>query len=63
MRHVCILTSGEYEPGDQPPDGYIQRQEWARVQMKAGLRQAKCPGCFKWLFPQQVKTHSCEPRQ
>ena len=45
---------GEYKPGDQPPMGYIDRQEWADVQIKAGLKQEQCSLCGKWNFPQQI---------
>lgn len=48
---VCLMTSGPYKPGDPPPSGYMQWQEWARVQIKAGLRQARCEKCGLWEFP------------
>ena len=47
---------GEYKPGDQPPDGYIDRQEWAKVQLKAGLKQERCSRCCRWRFPQQISS-------
>jgi hypothetical protein len=49
--HICI--AGSYKPGDPQPEGYLDRQEWARVQLKAGLRQRRCPRCSLWKFPQQ----------
>jgi hypothetical protein len=41
--HICFV--GSYKPGDPQPEGYLDRQEWARVQLKAGLRQRRCPRC------------------
>lgn len=58
-RYLCILVAGFYKAGDLPPGGYVERQEWASVQAKAGLRQRECPNCPKWLFPQETKTHNC----
>jgi hypothetical protein len=49
-----MSVADDYKPGDMPPTGYIARQEWADVQMKAGLKQVPCNHCGKWLFPQQV---------
>lgn len=49
---VCLLDSAS-KPGDQPPQGYGEWHEWARVQYRAGLRQARCSGCGKYRFPQQ----------
>lgn len=42
-----------FKPGDQPPTGYIERDEWASVQLKAGLRQKRCPVCRLYKFPQE----------
>ena len=44
----------EFKPGDPCPDGYIARQEWAAVQLKAGLKQAECGMCSRWQFPQEL---------
>ena len=54
---VAILTvAGEYEPGSQPPktNGYMDMEEWWRVQRKAGLRQVECGRCGRWKFPQEL---------
>lgn len=59
MRLICLLQSGDYTPGDPPPDGYGARIEWARVQIKAGLRQTQCRGCHRWYFPQEEEEHTC----
>lgn len=45
LRVVCILEQATYKPGDQAPDGYLARHEWAEVQHKAGLRQKQCGRC------------------
>ena len=50
-----VLTfTGEYQPGDQPPTGYIDWVEWAETQHKAGLRQAQCGKCGLWGYPQEL---------
>ena len=49
---VHLDVVGCYKPGDPPPDGYLDRQEWAEVQMAAGLKPAQCCWCCKWFFPQ-----------
>ena len=50
-----ILTiSGTFKPGDPCPDGYIDREEWAMVQLKAGLKQQECGCCCRWFFPQEL---------
>jgi NMD protein affecting ribosome stability and mRNA decay len=53
---AIVHYTPEFRPGDPEPEGYIDRQEWARVQMKAGLRQTQCPDCSRWKFPQQLST-------
>lgn len=53
----AILTVAEtYEPGSQPPKthGYMDMEEWWRVQRKAGLRQVECGRCGRWKFPQEL---------
>lgn len=57
---VCILAPGSYLAGDQPPSGYIQWHEWARVQYRAGLRQHRCTVCGLWKFPQEKCNHRQE---
>jgi len=52
-----MAIAGEYEVGSQAPEGYRQWHEWAEVQYKAGLRQTMCPGCKKFMFPQEVDEH------
>lgn len=54
MKVGCILVGQNYQSGDQPPEGYIDKQEWAKVQMKAGLRQQQCKTCWHWKFPQEL---------
>lgn len=44
----------EFKPCDPCPDGYIARQEWAAVQMKAGMKQVECGMCSRWQFPQEL---------
>ena len=50
-----------FKPGDPRPEGYLEWHEWARVQHKAGLRQRRCKSCGNWMFPQEVKDHTCKP--
>lgn len=33
---------------------YLARHEWARVQLRGGLRQLRCPKCGRWRFPQEA---------
>ncbi|MNX11323.1 hypothetical protein D3C86_410830 [compost metagenome] len=54
---VAILSvGGAYEPGSQPPatHGYMDMEEWWRVQRKAGLKQVACGRCGRWKFPQEL---------
>ena len=51
---AILEVAGDYKPGDPEPDGYIDRSEWAKVQLKAGLRQKRCGRCGLWFFPQQL---------
>jgi len=39
------MVGGNWKAGDPAPDGYVDRQEWAMVQLKAGLRQHRCQRC------------------
>jgi hypothetical protein len=52
MNTICLLGQA-YKPGSQPPDGYNAWQEWAKIQYRAGLRQARCPTCKLCRFPQE----------
>ena len=54
MRVACFLKQETYKPGSQAPEGYLEWQEWADAQHKAGLRQVECGRCGKWQFPQQL---------
>ncbi len=47
-------VAGDYQPGDDPPEGYLQWHEWARSQFRAGLRQKQCGHCGLWKFPQEL---------
>lgn len=49
-RPVWLLVGGDYKPGDPAPIGYVDRQEWHKVQHKAGYRQRHCGVCQKWLY-------------
>lgn len=60
MNVACLLTGGDYKPGDPAPDGYVQWHEWAEVQYKSGLRQKACPTCGLWRFPQEFSSESVE---
>lgn len=54
-RYGLFLTVPRtFNPGDPPPTGYVAWHEWARVQHKSGLRQARCGKCSRWYFPQEM---------
>lgn len=50
---MCLLIMPTFRAYDPPPSGYLQWHEWARAQIKAGLRQKRCPKCGLWRFPQE----------
>jgi len=51
---VHLLEVETYQPGDLPPEGYLEWHEWADVQRKAGIEQAPCVHCRKWKTPQEL---------
>lgn len=53
-----------FKPGDPPPpgNGYNDWHEWAEVQYDAGLRQTQCERCQRYLFPQEMESHECQPQ-
>lgn len=51
---IFIDCSGDFKVGDPCPDGYIDREEWAKVHLKAGLKQEECGMCMKWCFPHEL---------
>lgn len=53
MNVVCLLVQDYYKPGDPRPDGYLAFHEWARVQLRGGLKQTRCRLCGLWRFPQE----------
>lgn len=53
-RAAFLTVGGGYKPGDQAPEGYLDWQEWAGVQHKAGLRQKMCGRCMLWRYPQEL---------
>ena len=53
----CLDSTAGFRAGDPPPGGYVAWFEWAQVQHKAGLRQAQCPVCGRWRFPQETCDH------
>lgn len=55
IRAIVTYSPG-FKPGDPAPTGYLDWHEWAEVQHKAGLRQAECPTCSKWKYPQELST-------
>ena len=50
---ICILMPGDYKVGALPPSGYADWVDWQGVQQRGGLRQAQCPCCKKWNYPQE----------
>jgi hypothetical protein len=57
-----VDESPHFKPGDMPPPGYIERQEWAAVQMKAGLKQRTCGFCSLYCFPQELSGEEIRTR-
>ena len=49
-----LSMCGDYEPGDPPPTGYNDWHDWAKVQLKAGLRSVRCDQCGRYKFPQEI---------
>lgn len=49
-----LAVAGDYKPGDPPPGGYCDWHEWARVQVKARLKQRRCGRCGLLQFPQEL---------
>ena len=58
MSKIC-----NYLPGELPPEGYMQRVEWAEAQMRAGIVRSKCPACKKYVYPQEWSMHMRSHRQ
>ena len=54
---ICIEIASDYAVGSQPPPGYGNWHEWAKIQYKAGLRQSRCKECKLFHFPQE---HPCD---
>ena len=50
---LCIQVALHHVAGSQPPSGYVDRHDWARVQSKAGLKQTRCKKCKLMHFPQE----------
>jgi len=59
--NVHLNVRPDFKPGDPAPTGYLDWHEWASVQYRSGLRQRRCGGCGKCLFPQEFKDHKCGP--
>jgi hypothetical protein len=55
-----VMFTSNFKAGDPSPEGYLAWHAWADVQYKAGLRQAQCPTCGKWRFPQELSTREIE---
>lgn len=53
-RAVFICGVGAYQAGDPAPAGYLEWHEWARVQVRAGLRQEWCVVHERYHFPQEI---------
>ena len=54
MTPIRLDGIDSYQPGDPPPDGYIEWHGWADVQRRAGLRQRQCELCRLWHYPQEL---------
>lgn len=62
-RWLCIHVVPVFQPGDPPPTGYIEWHEWARVQLRAGIRQKRCLTCKLWKFPNERCACTTPPRE
>lgn len=57
MRRICFVDiTPIFKAGDPEPEGYLEWHEWARVQMKAGLKQVRRK-CGYFHFPQEKCKH------
>lgn len=52
--YLCIQMQPFFKVGSKPPLGYVDRSEWAAVQIAGGLRPVQCPDGL-WRFPQELK--------
>jgi hypothetical protein len=52
LPHIHVIPT--YRGGDPAPTGDLEWHEWARAQLRAGLRQSKCPKCGRYKFPQEL---------
>jgi hypothetical protein len=50
---VCLTVIPIFKAGDPAPSGYVEWHEWARGQLKAGLKQKRCKMCGRFRFPQE----------
>ena len=49
-----ISITPDFRVGDPCPDGYVDRQEWFDVHLKAGLKQKRCEECGRYKFPHEL---------
>ena len=54
---IFLDVGRAYKVGDPIPHGYIDRQEWARVHMRAGIKQTLCQKCRKYFFTTENHYH------
>lgn len=59
MKAIYLDCTDKFKPGDPAPSGYMAWHAWADVQYRSGLRQKRCRGCGRFLFPQEVEGHKC----
>lgn len=57
-----VALVATFQPGDFAPSGYCDWHEWAKVQMRAGLRQVRCSRCERFKFPQELASNSSRGR-
>ena len=57
--HICGI--GKFRAGSPAPGGYLDWHEWARVQVRAGLKQRRCRECGRYRFPQEKCEHGPSP--
>lgn len=61
IRDIVFLDDCSHIKLEDPePDGYMERYQWAQMQMRAKRRQFRCEHCSGWWWPHTGVCKSCE---